>query len=363
MNNNRLHNFGAGPCILPQDVLDQAAEAVRYWPEARLSLLEVSHRHPAFLDVVAQTKLLVREILDVPDDYHVLFLQGGASTQFAMIPMNFLNKTQTAAFLDSGFFAQKAIGDAALFGQTAIVASSKDHNYNYIPRDYAIPAEAAYFHITSNNTIEGTQMPDFPDCGIPLFCDMSSDIFSRRIDVRKFDLIYAGAQKNMGPAGMTLVILKKSLLDHKKSGLATMLDYQVHIDHASIYNTPPVFAIYTAMLNLKWLKAKGGLAVQEVENKAKAGLLYRAINESSLFKGFADKNSRSFMNVTFNMQNSSAESDFLAFADERSITAIKGYPTIGGFRASLYNALTMDSVAVLADAIKDFVQIYETTTI
>jgi len=361
MNNKRLHNFGAGPCILPREVLDQAAEAVVYWPKARLSLLEVSHRHAAFEEVVEETKSLTRELLRIPDGYEILFLQGGASTQFTMMPMNFLSQDRFASFLDTGFFSQKAMHDVGVFGKVHCAASSADRKYKYVPLDYDIPAGAAYFHITSNNTIEGTQMKHFPDSPVRLFCDMSSDIFSREIDVKKFDMIYAGAQKNMGPAGMTLIIMKKDLLEESNTGLGTMMDYKVHVTNGSIYNTPPVFAIYTAMLNLRWLKAKGGIRVQEKENEAKANHLYTALDQSPIFHGFADRSSRSIMNVTFSLPTEELENSFLEFAALRDIAAIKGYHTIGGFRASLYNALSIESVAVLAEAIEEFSYIHAAT--
>jgi phosphoserine aminotransferase len=350
----RLHNFGAGPCILPQEVLVEAAEAIRYWAPASLSLLEVSHRHPAFEAVMHETRQLVRELLGVPGDYHILFLQGGASGQFGMVPQNFLQGRHSAAFLDTGFFSLKAMRDAAIYGDAEAVASSAHRAYRYVPTDYTIPETAAYFHITSNNTIEGTQMQVIPDSPVPLFCDMSSDIFSKAFDISRFSLIYAGAQKNMGPAGMTLVILKKSLLEGQRPLLPNTMDYLVHAEHSSLYHTAPVFAIYTAMLNLRWLKAKGGVAVQEAENKFKAARLYETLDRNRLFKPFADRGSRSLMNVTFHLPDAALEAAFLGLAEKQQIAAIRGFKTMGGFRASLYNAPPLSSVEVLCSAIEEF---------
>lgn len=337
------HNFGAGPCILPQTVLDQAALAVRHWERAGLSILEVSHRSPEFEDVVKETEALVRELLAVPEDYSVLFLQGGASLQFCMVPMNFLQGTrQAAAYLDGGYFGKKAISQAELFGLVNIVGSAE----TYIA-GYEVPGDAAYFHCTSNNTIEGTQMFAFPETEVPIVCDMSSDIFSRPVAIGQFDLVYAGAQKNMGPAGMTLVIVKNSFLDKIKHPVPAMLDYRVYRDNGSRYNTPPVFAIYTAMLNLRWLKDRGGVRFIGLENRAKAQLLYDEIDRNPLFYGLAERPHRSLMNVTFRMHEESLEKDFLAYADRAGMVGIRGYRTVGGFRASLYNALPLESVKAL----------------
>lgn len=354
MNGNKKHNFGAGPCILPESVLRKAADAVIDWNDTGLSILEVSHRSPEFEDVINKAQLLVRELLHVPDNYTILFMQGGASTQFSMVPMNFLNKNAKAAYLNTGYFAQKAIKEARLFGTTVIIASSADQGYNYIPDNYDTPNDAAYLHITSNNTIEGTEQFVFPETNTPVICDMSSDIFSRMIDIRKFDLIYAGAQKNMGPAGMTLVIIKKELLDRIAHELPTMSDYRIFDANNSLYNTPPVFSIYTAMLNLIWLKDQGGIIAIEQQNIRKAMTLYKEIDQNPLFYGLAQTAHRSRMNVTFKLHDPSLEQAFLAFTAARNITGIKGYPTVGGFRASLYNALPLASVEVLVSAMKDF---------
>lgn len=348
------HNFGAGPCILPATVLDQAADAVRDFNGIGLSILEISHRTPAFEAVINETKDLVKELLNVPADYSILFLQGGASTQFSMLAMNFLQQDKKAAYLDTGFFSLKAIKEALFYGEVEIVASSKDKNYYYIPVGYQIPADAAYFHYCSNNTIEGTEVFSIPSSSIPVICDMSSDIFSRPINVADFDLIYAGAQKNMGPAGMTLVVVKNSLLEKVQGEVASMSDYRIFRDENSMFNTPPVFSIYVAMLNLRWLKEKGGVAQQEKENIAKSGLLYQEIERNSLFYGLANPIDRSRMNVTFKMNDPELETEFLDFATAKGMVGIKGYPSAGGFRVSLYNALPISSVEALVKCMQDF---------
>jgi phosphoserine aminotransferase len=360
---HKKHNFGAGPCILPSSVMEKAAQAVINWDGMGLSILEVSHRSPEFEEVVLKTQLLVRELLSVPDHYSVLFLQGGASTQFAMVPMNFLYETKKASYLDTGYFAQKAIKEAKLFGEVEIVASSKDQDYTYIPDQFNIDGQSAYLHCTANNTIEGTEIFDFAAHGVPLVCDMSSDIFSRNININDFDLIYAGAQKNMGPAGMTLVIAKNSFLDQAKKKIPSMMDYRIFRDNMSMYNTPPVFSIYVAMLNLLWLKDQGGVSGIEERNIEKAKLLYAEIDRNSLFNGTAHIASRSRMNVTFLAINKDVETAFLAFAADKGIVGIKGYRTVGGFRASLYNALPLSSVEVLVGAMIDFEKIYSDKTV
>jgi len=351
------HNFGAGPCILPQPVLQRAAEAVKSWDPVGLSILEISHRSPEFESVVKETEMLVRELLNVPDHYSVLFLQGGASMQFCMVPMNFLQgRKKSAAYLDAGYFGAKAIKEAQLFGKVNVIGSTKDSGYPRLPEGYAIPEDAAYFHYTSNNTIEGTQMWANVKSPVPVICDMSSDIFSREIDVSKFDLIYAGAQKNTGPAGLTIVIAKNSFIDSVKHPVSSMLDYRIYRDNGSMYNTPPVFAIYAAMLNLQWLKVKGGVKVIAKENLAKAQLLYDEIDRNPLFKGKAEKEHRSLMNVTFQMENPADEADFLKYAAQFGMVGIKGYRTVGGFRASLYNALPFESVKALVDCMQAYTE-------
>lgn len=358
MTQQHKHNFGAGPCILPQPVLQRAAEAVQRWDRAGLSILEISHRSPEFENVVKETEGLIRELLNVPDDYSVLFLQGGASMQFCMVPMNFLQgRKKSAAYLDAGYFGAKAITEAQFFGKVNILASSKEAGYANIPEGYIIPEDVAYFHYTSNNTIEGTEMFRVPETGVPVICDMSSDIFSREIDVKKFDLIYAGAQKNTGPAGLTIVIAKNKFLDTVKHQIPSMLDYRVYRDNGSMYNTPPVFSIYTAMLNLQWLRAKGGVKSIAHENLDKAQLLYDEIDRNPLFRGSALREHRSLMNVTFRMQDTTREAEFLAYAVKSGMIGIKGYRTVGGFRASLYNALPYESVQALVQCMSAYAAI------
>jgi len=348
------HNFGPGPSILPQEVFQEAARAVTDFNGTGLSILEISHRSKDFEQVVAEAESLVRELLGVPDGYSVLFLQGGASQQFAMAPMNLLPEGGKAAYLDTGVWASKAAKEAAKFGKIEIVASSADKNYSYIPKDFAVPADVAYFHYTSNNTIYGTEIFDAPNTDVLTVVDMSSDIFSRAINVSDFGLIYAGAQKNMGPAGVTLVIAKNDILGRSGRIIPTIFDYQAHAKAGSMYNTPPVFAIYVSMLNLRWIKAKGGIAAIERENIAKARVLYAEIDRNPAFTGTADPADRSRMNVTFVMDSPEREAAFLELAKERNLVGLKGHRSVGGFRASIYNALDIKSVNALVEAMKAF---------
>lgn len=348
------HNFGAGPCILPQEVFQEASQAVLNFNNTGLSILEISHRSKEFEQVIAEAERTVRELLHVPQNYSILFLQGGASQQFAMIPMNLLKEGGKAAYLDTGVWASKAAKEASKIGQVEVVASSSDKNYTYIPKNFEIPADADYFHYTSNNTIYGTEIFEKPATGIPTIVDMSSDIFSREINVSEFDVIYAGAQKNMGPAGVTLVIIKDELLGKTGRTIPTIFDYQAHIKAESMYNTPPTFAIYVSLLNLRWLKAKGGVAVMEQENIIKARTLYDEIERNSFFKGTAAVEDRSRMNITFVMDSPELEAEFLTLAKERNLIGIKGHRSVGGFRASVYNALTLTSINALVDAMKEF---------
>jgi phosphoserine aminotransferase len=350
------HNFGAGPGILPQEVLKQAAEAVVNFNGTGLSLLEISHRSAEFEAVLDEAVKLVKELLNVPEGYSVLFLQGGASTQFAMAPYNLLPDGGKAAYLESGVWANKALKEAKFFGEVQVVATSKEANFTYIPKNFEIPADAAYFHITSNNTIYGTQLHKFFKSPIPVVCDMSSDIFSREINVADFGIIYAGAQKNMGPAGTTLVIIKDDILGKTDRKIPAMLNYQTQIEGGSMYNTPPVFAIYVSMLTLKWLKAKGGVAGIEKVNEAKAKALYEEIDRNPLFKAVAAEEDRSYMNVCFVMENTELEKPFLKLCDEKGIVGIKGHRSVGGFRASIYNALPITSIHVLIDAMQEFAE-------
>ncbi len=348
------HNFGAGPCILPKEVFQQASEAVIDFNNTGLSILEISHRSKEFEAVIDEATQLVRELLAVPQGYSILFLQGGASLQFAMAPLNLLPEGGKAAYLDTGVWATKALKEAKKFGTVDVVASSIDKNYSYIPKGYAIPTDAAYFHYTANNTIYVTEVFDKPETALPVVVDMSSDIFSREINVADYDLIYAGAQKNMGPAGVTLVIVKDDILGKSGRILPSMLDYQLHINGGSMYNTPPVYSIFVSMLNLRWLKAKGGVSVLEQENIIKARALYDEIDRNPLFKGTAAVEDRSRMNVTFVMDTPELEAEFLALAKERNLIGIKGHRSVGGFRASIYNALPLSSVNALIDAMKEF---------
>lgn len=350
------HNFGAGPGILPNEVLKQSAEAVLNFNGIGLSILEISHRSADFEAVLDEAVKLVKELLGVPEGYSVLFLQGGASTQFAMVPYNLLPEGGKAAYLESGVWANKAIKEAKYFGEAQVVATSKESNFTYIPKDFEIPADAAYFHITSNNTIYGTQLQEFIKSPVPMIADMSSDIFSRKINVADFGLIYAGAQKNMGPAGTTLVIIKDEILGKVDRKIPAMFNYKTQIDGGSMYNTPPVFAIYVSMLTLRWLKAKGGIDAMQKENDAKAAALYEEIDRNPLFKAVAAKEDRSKMNVCFVMENAELEKPFLKFCDEKGIVGIKGHRSVGGFRASIYNALPITSVHVLIDAMQEFAE-------
>ncbi|MCY1521494.1 Phosphoserine aminotransferase [compost metagenome] len=347
------HNFGAGPCILPQEVFKQASRAVLDFKDG-LSILEISHRSKEFEVVLNEAVKLVKELLNVPKGYSVLFLQGGASLQFAMVPMNLLPQGKTASYLETGVWASKAIKEVKSFGHAEIVASSRDTNFTYIPKDFQIPEDSAYFHYTSNNTIYGTEMFNPPVTKVPIVCDMSSDIMSREIDVSKFDLIYAGAQKNIGPAGLTVVIVKDEILGHSDRQIPSMLDYKMHIEAGSRYNTPPVFAIYVAMLNLSWLKSKGGIAEIEKENMAKARALYAEIDRNPLFKAPAEVADRSRMNICFVMETPELEKEFLQFADENGFEGLKGHRSVGGFRASIYNALPITSVHALIDLMQTF---------
>ena len=352
---SKIHNFSAGPAILPQAAIDASVEALQNFAGTGLSLIEVSHRSKEYEAVVDEACQLVKDILGLNDDYEVIFLQGGASLQFDMLPMNFLGENETAAYINSGVWAGRAIKEAKMFGNVNVLASSEDKNFSYLPKDYTIPSDAKYFHCTSNNTIYGTEMFDFPDTnGVPLVCDMSSDIFSRPFDATKFDMIYAGAQKNMGPAGTTLVIIKKSFLEKRTTRkIPTMLDYKIHIDNGSMYNTPSVFAIFVCMHTLRWIKGMG-LEAMEARNKEKADLLYAEIDRNSLFVGTVATEDRSRMNVNFVLNDISMEDEFLKLCKERNLSGLKGHRSVGGLRASLYNALELESVHALVDTMKVF---------
>ena len=347
----KRHNFSAGPCVLPQEVLDKSAQAVLDFDNG-LSRVEISHRSKAFVDVMEHARALALELLGLEGmGYKALFLQGGASTQFLAVALNLLEKR--AAYLNTGTWSDKAIKEAQIFDDITEVASSKDANYNYIPKGYDIPSDHDYFHCTSNNTIFGTQIKDFPECDIPMVCDMSSDIFSRAIDFSKFDLIYAGAQKNMGPAGTTLVVVREDILGKVSRKIPSMMDYKVHISKGSMFNTPPVFPVYTSMLNLEWLKTKGGIAASEKENEKKAQLIYSEIDLNPLFDGFAAKSDRSTMNATFTLANDDLKDSFDSMCLEAGINGLNGHRSVGGYRASMYNALTLESVQVLVEIMSE----------
>lgn len=350
------HNFGAGPCILPMEVFEEASKAVLTWGNTGLSILEISHRTPEFEAVVEEACQLIKDLLNVPEGYHVLFLQGGASMQFGMVPMNLLNENEKASYFDTGVWANKALKEAKMFGTVEVAASSKDKNYSYIPKGFTIAPDAKYFHCTSNNTIYGTQLHKFPASPVPVVCDMSSDIMSREVNVADFDLIYAGAQKNIGPAGATVVIVKDSILGKVDHKITSMMDYKIHIEGGSMYNTPPVFSIYVAMLNLRWLKKQGGVKEMERRNTEKAALLYAEIDRNPLFKGTCEVEDRSKMNICFVMHKPELEKEFLQAVEAAKCVGLKGHRSVGGFRASMYNALPLESVQVLVDVMKDFEQ-------
>ena len=345
----KIHNFSAGPSILPQVVFQEASEAVLNFSGMGMSILEISHRSPQFDAVMDETTALVHELLGVGEDYEILFLSGGASTQFFMTAMNFLNAGQTGYYIDTGTWSAKAIKEAKLQGTTAVLASSKETGYKSIPKDFEIPSDGRYLHVTSNNTIFGTQYRAFPKSPIPMIVDMSSDIFSREVDVTDMALIYAGAQKNMGPAGVTLVALRKDFAASIEKSLPTMLDYRTHIAKNSMFNTPPVFPIYVSMLNLRWLKAQGGVKVMGERNAEKARVIYEAIDNNPLFTGVVAQEDRSHMNATFKLINEGLESTFLDMCDQAGVSGVKGHRSVGGFRASMYNAMPVESVRALVD--------------
>jgi len=349
----KKHNFSAGPCILPQEVLKKASEAVINFNNLDLSLIEISHRSADFVAVMENAKDLVLELLDLKNKgYSALFLQGGASLEFLMVPYNLLPEGAKASYINTGTWSDKAIKEAALLGEVEIIASSKDSNFNYIPKDYSIPSDTTYVHCTSNNTIFGTQMKEFPKTDKLLVCDMSSDIFSRKLDFSQFDLIYAGAQKNMGPAGTTLVVVKDEILGKTGRKIPSMLDYQVHISKESMFNTPPVFPVYVSMLTLEWLKGLGGIEGIEKLNNEKAGILYDEIDRNPLFEGVANKEDRSNMNVTFVLTDESKKDKFDSMWKEAGISGINGHRSVGGYRASIYNAMPIESIQVLVDIMK-----------
>ncbi|WP_165020622.1 3-phosphoserine/phosphohydroxythreonine transaminase [Dysgonomonas sp. ZJ279] len=350
----KKYNFSAGPSILPQQTIEETAKAILDFNGSSLSLMEVSHRGKDFQLVMDETIELFKELLEIPAGYSVIFLGGGASLQFCMVPFNLLEKK--AAYLNTGTWASKALKEAKLFGEVVEVASSKADNFSYIPKDYVIPTDADYFHITTNNTIFGTELHTDLDSPVPLVADMSSDIFSRPIDVSKYGLIYGGAQKNLAPAGLTFVIVKDELLGKVTRPIPTMLDYRVHIENGSMFNTPPVVPIYGAMQTLRWLKANGGVPAMYKRNIEKANLIYNEIDNNPLFRGTCAVEDRSIMNVCFVMSNEykDLEADFAQFATEKGMSGLKGHRSVGGFRASIYNAMPLSGVQALVDCMQEF---------
>jgi phosphoserine aminotransferase len=350
----KIHNFSAGPGILPPEVLKQASEACINFDNMNLSLLEISHRSKNYVAVMDEARQLVKDLFEVGDEYEVFYLGGGASLQFAMVPYNLLTEGGTAAYTNTGVWASKAIKEAKMLGNVNVVASSEDKKFSYIPKGYIIPADADYFHCTSNNTIYGTQMKAFPKSPVPLVCDMSSDLFSRRVNAKDFALIYAGAQKNIGPAGSTMVMVRKDALGKTSRKMLSMLDYNVHIKGESMYNTPPVFPVYVTMLTLRWLKQNGGVDWIEKINQKKADTLYNEIDRNSCFEGTVAKEDRSNMNVCFLPTKPEYEAEFDKFTKEYNLSGLKGHRDVGGYRASLYNALPQESVDVLVAAMQAF---------
>lgn len=347
-------NFNAGPSILPREVIEATAAACLDFNDSGLSLMEISHRAKDFQPVLDEAVALFKELLDIPEGYSVLFLGGGASMEFCMIPYNFLNKK--AAYLNTGVWAKKAIKEAKFFGEVVEVASSAEFTYTYIPKEYSIPADADYFHITTNNTIYGTEIRKELDSPIPMIADMSSDIFSRPIDVSKYNCIYGGAQKNLSMAGVAFVIVKDDALGKVERPIPTMLDYRTHIAGGSMFNTPPVVPIYTAMQNLRWIKANGGVAAMDKLANERANILYSEIDRNRLFRGTANEDDRSLMNICFVMSDEykELEPEFMKFATENGMVGIKGHRSVGGFRASCYNAMSVDGVKALVDCMQQF---------
>ena len=350
----KKHNFSAGPGILPDEVIAQAAEGVRNLNGGGLSVLEMSHRSKEIVAIFDEATALIKELIGLNDNYEVIWLSGGASMQFCMVPMNLLGDNESAAYVDTGTWAAKAIDAAKAFGNTEVLASSKATTYDHIPKNWTVPRDAQYLHLTSNNTIYGTQYKNFPDTDKPIVCDMSSDFLSRPIPFEKFGLIYAGAQKNMGPAGVTCVIIRKDMLDKNKRKVPVMLQYETFVKEKSMYNTPPVYAVYVTLLTLRWIKKTGGLAAMAERNAAKAAILYNEIDNNPLFQGNVAKEDRSLMNVCFTMKNREHEAAFSALAKENNISGIEGHRSVGGFRASIYNAMPVESIQLLVDLMHEF---------
>ncbi len=352
-----LHNFNAGPAILPKEVFEEASRAILNFNDTGLSILEIGHRSTLFQPVMDEARGLVKELMSLDDDHEVLFLHGGASTQFMQVPMNLLNENEMAAYTETGTWSNKAIKEAKLFGHVEIVGSSKENNYNSIPKNLTVTPTAAYLHITTNETIAGTQWHNIPyDCGIPLVADMSSDILSRVLDFNRFDLVYASAQKNMGAAGVNIVVVNKNILGKVNRAIPTVLDYRNHIKEESMLNTPPVFAVYVAMLMLRWIKNNGAVAAMEKLNNAKAKLMYDTLDALPVFIAPVAKEDRSKMNAVFTMKEGNLEKDFLDLCKKEGMIGVKGHRSVGGFRVSMYNALPLESVRALTDLMKEFAQ-------
>jgi phosphoserine aminotransferase len=350
----KLYNFNSGPSILPQPVLEEASRAILDFNGTGLSILEIGHRTAMFQEVLNEAIASVKKLMQLDDAYEVLFLHGGASTQFMQVPMNLLDENETAAYCINGIWGKKAATEASLFGHVDVVSDTSDNGNTCIQKQFAIPGEAKYLHITTNNTVEGTEWHHYPDTAVPLVADMSSDIFSRPVDFKKFSLIYAGAQKNMGAAGVNLVVIKKEILGKVKRAIPTIMNYQKHIEAGSLMNTPPVFAVYTSMLTLRWILAEGGLAEMERRTLAKSALLYDTIDSLPVFEARVAKEDRSQMNAVFFLRNPELETPFLELCKKEGMVGVKGYRTIGGVRVSLYNALPLASVQVFCELMKDF---------
>ncbi|QIK16778.1 3-phosphoserine/phosphohydroxythreonine transaminase [Blattabacterium sp. DPU] len=348
----KIHNFNAGPSVLPKEVVRKSAQSVINFNDTGLSLLEISHRSQDFLEIIEKTTCLVKRIMNLNDEYAILFLQGGATLQFSMVPYNLMHKK--AAYLDTGFWAYNAIKEAKKLGKVKILFSGRKNNYTYISKNYHIPYDMDYFHCTSNNTIVGTQMKIFPKTSVPIVCDMSSDIFSRKLDFDQFSLIYASAQKNVSSAGMTIVILKKDILGKLKKNIPSYMDYKIHIQNNSILNTPNVFSIYNSMLTLEWIENQGGLSILEKKNQHKAKLLYDEIDQNNLFENKIHKENRSNMNVSFFLKNKNLEKKFNKMWKKENIVGLDGHRYLGGYRASIYNALSNESVQFLIEIMKEF---------
>lgn len=352
-----IHNFNAGPSILPQEVFEEASRAIIDFNNSGLSILEIGHRTPLFQQVMDEARSLAKELMHLDPEHEVLFLHGGATTQFMQVPMNLLNENEIAAFTDTGVWATKAIKEAKLFGHVEIVCSGKENNYTALPKNFHVPATAQYLHLTTNNTIYGTQWQDlslFYSFNVPLVADMSSDILSRELDFNKFDLIYAGAQKNVGAAGVSMVVINKNILGKVNRAIPAIMDYRNHMEAGSMLNTPPVFAVYICMLTLRWLKAQGGVTAIEKNNIAKAKLFYETLDRLPLFQGKAAKEDRSKMNATFIIEDASLEKEFLELCKKEGMIGVKGHRSSGGFRVSMYNALPIESVKALTGLMKEF---------